>query len=93
MHGDLLLVVVILVFGCAAFLFGVIYLVCSVIGFVGRGVFRVLGPRRRATGPPEAGHRPKTLVCPRAHCRKVEHRDASYCSQCGAPLTAASDRA
>lgn len=92
MHGDLLLVVLILVFGCAAFLFGVIYLVCSIIGFVGRGVFRVLRPTRRRMDLEGGARHPKTLVCSRAHCRKVEHREASYCSQCGAPLTAVSDR-
>ena len=35
MHGDLLLVVGILVFGCAAFLFGVCYLLWSGREFMG----------------------------------------------------------
>jgi hypothetical protein len=88
MHGDLLLVVVILVFGCAAFLFGVIYLVCSVIGFVGRGVLGLFKPDRAPPGRRSGVRGAGALVCPREECRKVEYRDAKYCSQCGAPLRA-----
>ena len=92
MHGDVLLVVAILVCGCAAFLFGVIYFVFSVVGFVGRGVFGLFRPHRPPSGRRLMAKSATTLKCPREQCRKVEHRDAEYCSQCGAPLTAAAGR-
>lgn len=87
MHGDVLLVILILVFGCAAFLFGVIYVICQVLAWIGRGLFGIFMPRRSAGEPGAAsGHR-GGRVCPRAGCGKVEYRDARYCSQCGMPLT------
>jgi len=88
MHSELLLVVLILIIGCASFLFGVIYLVCSALRIVGRGVYRLVVPSggrgcaaRRSSGAP--------LVCSRPGCRKIEYRKARFCSRCGAALTAA----
>ncbi len=86
MHGDILLVVLILTLGCAAFIFGVIYLVCKFFGFVGRGVVSVF-TRHPSTG--SQGHQsgsPGVRVCPREQCRKTEYRPARFCSRCGAPF-------
>lgn len=85
MHGDLLLLVLMLVFGCAAFLFGLVYVVWCVVGTVGRGMWSLLRPWR-----PVRTERARTfgraVYCPRLNCRKVEYRNARFCSQCGAPL-------
>lgn len=86
MHGDALLIVLLLVFGCAAFLFGVIYLFCQFFAWMGRGLLGMFRPHRPAA-PVERrkiGSRPR--VCPNERCRKVEYRAARYCSQCGTPL-------
>ncbi|MEK6799789.1 MAG: hypothetical protein AABZ12_12560 [Planctomycetota bacterium] len=89
MHGDLFLVVVVLVFGCAAFVFGLVYLVCAAVARVIGGVGRLLGLK---TAPPggrrsvrHGGWR-RSRVCPHAHCRNVEFRPARYCSRCGSRL-------
>lgn len=91
MQGDLLLVLVLLVVGLAAFFFGLIYLVGQVIAGVllriSRGVSRLLGrpgAARPADAVPDAPH---PLVCPRPTCRKVETRTARFCSQCGARMS------
>ncbi len=84
MHGDFLLLVLLMVFGCAAFFFGVIYLFCRLFGWVGRGMLSAVRP-----GAPEnrAGTT-QERVCLRSGCRRVEYRpEARYCSQCGAPFT------
>jgi len=86
MHGDLLLVVLILVFGCAAFLFGLVYVVGYVLSAVGRGMWGLVRPCR-GPGPTERVQRlSRPLRCSRVNCRKVEYRNARFCSQCGAPL-------
>jgi hypothetical protein len=89
MHGDLLLILVVLIFGCAAFLFGVVYIVCSAIGFVGRSLLSIVRPCSRvrvsAGSHLRMGH---PLICPRESCRKIEYRRASFCSQCGSRLAA-----
>ena len=87
MHGDALLLILVMVFGCAAFFFGVIYLVFRVFAWFGRGfvgVFRTAPPKEPVGGP----HRRRALlVCPREECQRVEgRRDARYCSQCGVSL-------
>lgn len=87
MHGDVLLVILILVFGCAAFLFGVIYVICQFVAWIGRALFGIFIPRRSVTTPGSATHNPRGRVCPREGCGKVEHRDARFCSQCGMTLT------
>lgn len=96
MHGDILIILVLLVLGVAAFFFGVIYAACRALASVGRGIVRLLSPRGvpcspRASAPPAArpaqsqGRR-TFRVCPREQCRHVEHRPARFCSQCGAKL-------
>ena len=42
MYPDPLVFVLLLLVGCVAFVFGLIYLICRVIGGVGRGLFRLL---------------------------------------------------
>ena len=83
MHGDFVLVLVLVIGGCAALLFGVIYTFCQFFAWIGRGVWHVVAPRRaRRAG----GHWSRPRVCPNERCRKVEHRAAQYCSQCGTRL-------
>lgn len=79
MYADLLMIAVVLVLGIVAFVFGILHAVwrgfCLLIGLLVKGNAtknRALGSRR--------------LVCTRKGCRKVEYRDAVYCSQCGAKL-------
>ena len=86
MHGDLLLVVLILVFGCAAFLFGLVYVVGCVVTAVGRGMWGLFRPSRCSGPPAPARASSRPLRCPRVNCRKVEYRNARFCSQCGAPM-------
>ena len=88
MYGDVLLIVfLVLVFGCAAFFFGVIYMVCQAIAWAGRGVFGVFKTTRPANARRCPSRRSAARVCPRKQCRRAEYRrDARYCSQCGAPL-------
>jgi len=83
MHGDLLLVALVLVLGCAAFFVGVIYLACNFFAAIGRSLLG-LGRRRGATAGRCAGRFGRARVCPRERCRKVEYRPARFCSQCGA---------
>jgi hypothetical protein len=84
MQVDVLVVLLIVVFGCAAFLFGVFYLVGHVVYSIWRGLVNLVRPgrstRQRVTG------KKVERVCPRKGCRKIEYRDARFCSQCGAPL-------
>ncbi len=81
MSGDALVVILILVLGCAALVFGVLYVIARAFGEVGKGFFAVLrGPRG------DRRPRPRVRVCSRERCRKTEVRDGRYCSQCGAPL-------
>jgi len=85
-QGDLLLVGLMLVFGCAAFLFGLVYVLCALFASVGRGIWGLVRPLGRvgSGGCLSLGRGP--LVCPRANCRKAEYRNARFCSQCGARL-------
>ncbi len=87
MHGDVLVVILLLVFGWAAFLFGVIYVLCKLTGWIGRGLRDVFRPSPRGETKRRSVSGPRPLVCPDLQCQKVEHRDAQYCSQCGARLT------
>jgi hypothetical protein len=89
MHGDVLLFILLLMFGCAAFFFGVICFLCKLVAWIGRSLFGAFRPRR----PLECGCSPadgrRKLVCPNERCRKLEFRDARYCSQCGTRLPSA----
>ena len=88
MYAEPLVLVMVLVFGCAAFLFGVFYLICWFVGGLGKGFVQLLRPRRL---PNAADHGPAARgpgrVCSRDLCRNIEYRRANYCSQCGMPLT------
>lgn len=83
-------VLLILVLGWAAFLFVAAYVVWRFVGGIGRSVASVFWPRRRGGScrglSPARGGR----VCPRPQCRRIEYREAQYCSQCGARLVEAS---
>ena len=85
MSGDPFVIVLILVLGCAAFIFGIIYLIGRLFGAAGRGLMWVF---RGGRGRPSAGtpRGPKMLICSREQCRKVELREGRFCGQCGAPL-------
>lgn len=87
MPGDLLLVILIVVLGCTAFFFGVIYVLCQGVAWIWRGVTGVFRrqPNSRATSARRI-KRGAPLTCPRSECGKVERRPARYCSQCGTRL-------
>lgn len=90
MHGDVAIVVLILIFGCAAFFFGVIYIIARALGWIGRGLWTLAGGSPRAAarccGPAPSG---ASAVCTRDGCQRIENRwRARYCSRCGAPLAA-----
>ena len=87
MHGDLVLVALILVFGVAAFLFGLVYVVWCVVGAFGRGMWSLVRPWRSVPTSECARRLGRAVYCPRPNCRKVEYRNARFCSQCGAPLS------
>jgi len=95
-HGDILIVLVLLVLGVAAFFFGVIYAVCRALASVWHGIVHLLSPRGVPHAPqgsvlpterPARSQGTRTFrVCPREQCRHVERRPARFCSQCGAKL-------
>ena len=87
MHGEVLLVILILVFGWAACLFGIIYFVLKFVSLLGRKVFGVFKPDPLTPAAERSMVGARRRICPRELCRKVEYRDARYCSQCGAQLT------
>jgi hypothetical protein len=90
MQPDLLIFFLVLVAGCAAFFFGVLYVLSQVIAAIGRGIGRLFGYRPATDKPRVLSPRRGTmLVCPHPRCGKVERRPARFCSQCGARLTKA----
>ncbi len=87
MHGgDVLLVVLLLVFGCAAFFFGVICVFCHLFAWMGRGVAGIFRPHGSVGASARPGLGSRRRKCPNERCRRIEYRDAHYCSQCGTPL-------
>lgn len=84
--GDLLLVGVVLVLGCAAFFIGVIYLFCSFLTVVGRTMFSFVFPRRQFA--PRALLPGRRRNCPNPKCGEVENRAARYCGHCGSEMGA-----
>lgn len=88
MHGDVLVIVLLLVVGCAAFFFGVIYVVCQLFVWLGRSVWAVFRPHHGGNGRAHSHPMTRPRVCPNERCRKVEYRMARYCGQCGTPLKA-----
>lgn len=87
MHGDVVVIVLLLVCGCAAFLFGVIYLACQLFLGIGRGLMSMVSPGRAHRARTGGGRAGPGLACPNPHCRKAERRPARYCSQCGTSLS------
>ena len=85
MYGDPLILVLVLAIGSLAFVAGFVYLVWRFMGMVGRGFLRLCG--WEPTAPWDELPGAMTRICPRPQCRKVEHRAARFCSQCGSRLT------
>jgi len=88
MPGDVIVVVLfIIVFGCAAFFSGVVYLIGCVLAGAARCFTRFLrGPHEMPPQPVKA-KLVVGMICTRPQCRRVEYRKgARYCGQCGAEL-------
>jgi len=86
MQVDLLVIGLILVFGCAAFLFGILYAIFQLLAGIGGAIWSALFPgRTKRVGRERAAGR-RRRICPRPRCRRVEYRDANFCSQCGQRL-------
>jgi hypothetical protein len=95
MHIEIAAFFLVLLLGCAAFVFSVFLLAWRFLGLLGRGLSRLFGVScRGARGAHSSallrqarslrrGLTTMERVCPRPECRKVEHRPARYCSQCG----------
>lgn len=82
MASNALLFMLVMVLGCAGFLFGVIYLVCLVFGWFGRGVVGLVRP---APHQSIKGSRRSLAGC--AACGHNEKRKgAQFCSKCGERL-------
>jgi hypothetical protein len=90
MHGELPILVLILIFGCAAFFFGVVYLIGRAIAWLAKSLASLVGwscDSAVAPGRPARMGAQQRRVCPRSGCHRVEYRHgARYCSQCGARL-------
>ena len=87
MHAEALVIVLVLIFGCAAFFFGVICLIWRAMAWVGRGVLSIVRPSSGGGGRAPARMAPTVRICPQEHCRRVDYRgEARYCSQCGSPM-------
>ncbi len=85
MYGDPVVVILVMIIGCAALIFGVLYFLGRAAGTIGRGFLAILGIGRSNVA--ESGlNGNDTVVCSNEKCRKIECRDARYCSQCGSPL-------
>jgi hypothetical protein len=56
------------------------------LGFLGRGVGRMLGLCRSNAIGDELHGSERALFCPRSSCGHRERRAAVFCSQCGARL-------
>lgn len=84
MHGDVLVLVLAMVLAGAMSL---LYVLCKAVsgtcGLVGRQFARLFGVRTKAA---PRRRNSKARICPRANCRRVEHRDARFCGQCGMRL-------
>ena len=86
MHGDVLLLIAVLVLGVAAFAFGLVYMIFTAVVWIARNLFRLLTFPLRMLGMRRFTDRVRR-TCPRRQCRAVEQRgQARYCGRCGMPL-------
>lgn len=94
MHIEIAAFFLVLLLGCAAFVFSVFLLTWRFLALLGRGLARLFGVSCAVDNRPAAvphhpvhtrrwGRAGSVQVCPRPECRKLEHRPARYCSQCG----------
>ena len=83
MDTIVVVLLLILVLGWAAFLFTTLLVAGRIVGGIGRGVRSLFGPRRQGGSGRRLGSGRVGRVCPNPQCRKIEFRDAVYCSQCG----------
>jgi len=90
MHADVLIFLLLLVIGFAAFIFGVLYFVLQLLAGIGRGIGRVFGGCCRKTKVPLPPRAVAVVgpvsACPNPRCGHRETRPARYCSQCGSKL-------
>lgn len=87
MQGDFLIVLLLVVVGCAALLFGVIYMFCQFFARIGRGLVGIIAPGRSAGSDGQVRRCSRPQVCQNKRCRKIEYRAARFCSQCGTRLS------
>ena len=73
----------ILVLGWAAFLFATLLVLGRVVGGIGRVLTSLFKPGHRGGSGRRLYSGRVGKVCPNPQCRKLEFRDAVYCSQCG----------
>lgn len=94
MPADAVIVVVfVLVVGCAAFLFGILYTVARLIGGALRCMMHGVRPRHRGVKYARPATAARVQVCANEQCRKTESRKgARFCSRCGMPLGGAPDK-
>lgn len=81
-----LALMLLVVLGCAAFFFCAIYAMIRMAMAVLGGAAQLLRPRAKLPGQAAGERRERVRICSRPQCRRVEHRRAQFCSQCGAPL-------
>jgi len=85
MQEGVFLVLIVALFALAALLFGLFTVLWGIVGGVGRGIARLFTGSDR-TGRSVPRRRGKPLICPNERCKKVEYREAIFCSQCGRRL-------
>ena len=97
MNGsEFILVLVVVAFGAAIGLFGLLTLMYRAIVGVGRGVARGLGWRGPGGSSEAGGEGFRRLrggrACPNPKCGRIEYRRAADCSHCGRSMDAGARR-
>ena len=90
MNSGLVIVGIAMLIGLGAVVYMALYLIWAVLSSALRAVGQAFGLKDRPTRGTSAEFATSgrgALVCPNADCRRVEHRDARYCPQCGARLS------
>ena len=85
MHEGVVLVLIVALFALAALLFGLFTVLWGIVAGAWRAVARFFVGSDR-TGRSVPRRRGKPLICQDERCRKVEYREATFCSQCGRRL-------